>query len=225
MCGRISVALSTEDMIQVLRERYDIDEENIDFELPRYNVAPSTKVLSVISDGKKYRVGSLRWGFIPFWAKDEKFYSINAKAETISSKPMFKDSFKHKRCVILADGFYEWKKENKNKIPYHFKVTDQSILPLAGLWSAYTKEDGSNIYTCTVITTEPNEIMKPIHDRMPVILTLETEKTWLNPLISDVDILESLLVPYQSINMDCFKVNPIVNNPRNETSDCLKSIV
>lgn len=221
MCGRISIALSTEDMIQVLRERYDIDEDNLDYKLPRYNVAPSTEVLSVINDGMKYRVGTLRWGFIPYWAKDEKFSSINAKAETLSSKSMFKNAYKHKRCVILADGFYEWKKENKKKIPYHFKITNQLILPLAGLWSSYIKEDGTKIFTCTIITTEPNDIMIPIHDRMPVILTPETEKVWLNPVISDVDLLDSLLIPYQSINMERYEVNPIVNNPRNETSRCL----
>jgi len=224
MCGRISLALSTEDMIQILRERYDTKEENFDYNIPRYNIAPSTNVLSVIHDGKKFRIGSLRWGFIPHWAKEEKFYSINAKAETLASKTMFKDAFKYKRCVILADGFYEWKKEKQQKIPFRFTLTDQNIIPLAGLWSAYSNEEGNKIFTCTVITTIPNDLMQPIHDRMPVILTKDSEKIWLNPNITDLNLLESLLIPYSSDKMKHNEVSIIVNNARNETSQCIVPI-
>ncbi len=225
MCGRISIALSTEDMIQILRNRYEIEDDALDYDLPRYNIAPSTNVLSVINDGIKYRVGNLRWGFIPFWAKDDKFYSINAKAETLSQKQMFKHAYKHKRCVILADGFYEWKKEHKEKIPYRFKINDQNIIPLAGLWSPYKKEDGTKIYTCTIVTTKPNEQIEPIHHRMPVILSQENEKTWLNPSITDDEVLNSILKPYSSKQMSHYQVPSIVNNPRNETIECIKPIV
>ncbi len=224
MCGRISVALNKDDLIKILNNRYDINEEEIDYELPRFNVAPSDNVLSIINDGKNYRVGKLQWGFIPFWAKDDKFISINAKAETLSSKPMFKDAYKNKRCTILADGFYEWKKENNRKIPYRFILKDQNIVPLAGLWSPFIKTDGTKIFTCTIITTTPNELMAPIHDRMPLILTKENEKIWLNPEITDDDLLNSLLKPYPSMQMDAYEVSSIVNNPKNSSPDCIKPL-
>ncbi len=226
MCGRISVALSSEGMIQILRERYEYLDETLDLQLPNYNVAPSTNLLTVINDGKKYRVGPLRWGFVPFWAKDEKmgYNMINAKAETVSVKPAFRDSFKNKRCVILADGFYEWKKDPHSKIPYRFTIKDQPIIPFAGLWSSYNREDGEKLYTCTIITTTPNEIMQPIHDRMPVILTEENEKLWLNPNIADFDLLNSLLIPYESNQMNVYEVSSIVNNPRNKSAQCIEPL-
>jgi len=221
MCGRISFTLNKDEFIQILHDRYNIKDYDFDYDFPQYNIAPSKRIISIINDGINYRVGLLKWGFIPVWAKDEKFYSINAKAETISSKPMFKQAFKTQRCVILADGYYEWKKENKNKIPHRFTIKDQKVLPLAGLWNTFTKQDNKKVHTCTIITTTPNDSTKQIHDRMPVILTRENEKLWLDPKVKDEKLLTSLLIPYYNENMSFYKVSTIVNNPRNNDKNCI----
>lgn len=220
MCGRITFTLNKDDFIKILRDNYNIDEYNLEYDFPRYNIAPSSKVLSIINDGEKNRIGLLKWGFVPSWAKDDKFYSINARSETIASKPMFKKAFKTQRCIILADGYYEW----KNKVPYLFIINDQKVFSLAGLWSTFIKDDNSKIHTCTIITTTPNELTQEIHDRMPVILTKENEKIWLDPQIKDEELLKSILTPYPGSKMSFYKVSSLVNNPQNDNEDCIKPV-
>lgn len=223
MCGRVSVAVNFDEMIQIIQHEYNVESPILDYDLPRYNVSPGQRVISIINDGVTNRVGLLRWGFVPSWAKDEKigYKLINAKAETLGEKVSFKNSFKRKRCIILVDGFYEWKKEGITKIPIRFKLKQQNIFSLAGLYSTYIKEDGNKLHTCTVITTNPNNLMEPIHNRMPVILTKETEQIWLNPKEQDLDLLSSLLIPYDSKKMEAYKVSTIVNNTRNESRECI----
>lgn len=219
MCGRITFTLNKDDFIQELKTQYNIDDIDFAYQLPRYNIAPSENVISIINDGKKYRVGLLKWGFIPSWAKDDKFYMINAKAETIDEKPMFKHAFKTQRCIVLSDGYYEWKK----KIPYRFILKKQKLFSLAALWNTYFK-DNYKIHTCVIITTEANELTKQIHNRMPVILTKEAEKIWLDPQINNEKVLKSLLIPYKSNEMEFYQVSSLVNNARNDVLECIKPV-
>ncbi|MBE0701161.1 MAG: SOS response-associated peptidase, partial [Acholeplasmataceae bacterium] len=159
-------------------------------------------------------------------AKDEKigFSMINAKSETLGEKPSFYPSFKTKRCVILADGFYEWKKEQKQKTPMRIVLKDQKIFPMAGLWSTYQRSDGSKFFTCTIITTSANDLMASIHDRMPVILTEENQKAWLNPRNTDLDMLSKVLVPYDSTKMHAYLVSNLVNKASNDLYECIQPI-
>ncbi|TNF07517.1 MAG: SOS response-associated peptidase [Bacillota bacterium] len=222
MCGRFTITVSYEELVHHLKDYYEIDDVSL-FDVPRYNVAPGQNIISVLNDGKKNRVGMLKWGFVPPYAKDEKigFSMINAKAETIFEKQAFKDSILTKRCVVLADSFYEWKKEDNRKTPMRILLKDQKVFPIAGLWTTYKKEDGTKLHTVTLLTTSPNDLMKSIHDRMPVILNKANEKIWLNPTIKNETILQSVLKPYPSEFMMAYPVSSLVNNSKNELPDCI----
>ncbi len=174
MCGRFTLFTDIEE----IKERFDIQgsfDEEYQFS---YNIAPSQSVLSVINDGARNRLGYLRWGLIPFWAKDEKvgYKMINARAETIAEKASFRNAYKKKRCLIIADSFYEWKKTPERKIPMRIKLKNHAPFGMAGIWESWKSPEGISIYSCSVITTVPNELMTSIHDRMPVILKPEDEK-------------------------------------------------
>lgn len=226
MCGRFSIALSREEVIQILKNDYGIDDLKDGIVIPRYNVAPGQEVISIINDGKNNRVGTIKWGFVPSFAKDEKvgFGMINAKAETLREKPAFRLSLKTRRCVILADGFYEWQKNDQSKQPMRIQLINRPIFPMAGIWSIFVRSDGTKLYTCSIITCEANQMMKKIHDRMPVILTKENEKIWLNPLITDSDQLITLLTPYDSKLMSYYPVSNLVNSSTNENPDIINKI-
>jgi putative SOS response-associated peptidase YedK len=226
MCGRFTISISADELKEYLKESYEIEEVNAEFDLPRYNVAPGQPIISIINDGKKNRVGLFKWGLVPSFSKDEKIGNslINAKSETLIEKPSFKSSYESKRCVIIANGFYEWKKEEKQKTPMHIKMIDSSIFPIAGLWSTYTKTDGSKLHTATIITTEANTLVSTIHDRMPVILTEENKKIWLNPQIKDTSILQKLLKPYDASLMQSYPVSSLVNSATNDTPECIVSV-
>ncbi|HBP26281.1 MAG TPA: hypothetical protein DD618_04945 [Acholeplasmatales bacterium] len=226
MCGRYTINVTYEDMKTYLHDNYHIDDFDAEFKLPRYNVAPGQNILSVINDGTKNRAGLLKWGFVPFFAKDENMGSnlINAKAETLLQKPSFKDSFKNKRCIILADSFYEWAKTGFEKIPMRVMLNDQSLFAMAGLWSSYTRPDRTKLYTCTIITTEANDLVAKVHDRMPVILTNETARLWLDPKNSDLQSLAALLVPFDPAKMTAFRVSSAVSNAKNDDPSLIKAI-
>lgn len=226
MCGRFTITVSMDELKAYLTDYYDIEEVKSDFDIPRYNVSPGEEVISIINDGNKNRVGLLKWGFVPPFAKEEKssYSMINAKAETLHEKSAFKDSFEHKRCVILADGFYEWKKEKDQKKPLRILMKDKKIFPIAGLYSTYTRSDGSKLHTCTIITTKANEMMKSIHERMPVILTENSKKIWLNPHISNVKQLSELLTPYEDSLMTAYRVSNIVNRSGQNSKECIEPI-
>ena len=226
MCGRFTITVDLEDLRVYLEENYEITELKTEFQLPRFNVAPGQDIITVIHDGQKHRVGLLKWGFVPSFAKDEKtgFSMINAKAETLHTKPSFLPSFSSKRCVILADSFYEWKKEGTNKQPMRILMKDDHIFEMAGLWSSFQKSDGTKLYTCTIITTEANDLMKDIHDRMPVILDETSRREWLNPKNNDLFALSKLLKPYQPQAMKAYKVSKLVNTATNESEECIKPI-
>lgn len=226
MCGRFTITIDLEDLRVYLEENYDITELKGEFDLPRFNVAPGQDVITIINDGAKNRVGTLRWGLVPSFAKDEKigYQMINAKSETLHEKPSFLPSFRSKRCVILADSFYEWKKEDTKKQPMRILFDDQKIFPMAGLWNTFVREDGTKLHTCTIITTEANELMKPIHERMPVILTEDMRKKWLDPRQTNLYELSKLLRPYSPEHMRAYKVSDMVNKSGYDTPDCIIEI-
>jgi putative SOS response-associated peptidase YedK len=224
MCGRFTITVSIDELREYLKEDYDIDLEERLFDVPRYNVSPGQDVIAIINDGKKNRVGLLRWGFLPPFAKDEKlaYQMINAKSETLSEKPSYQDAFKSKRCIILADGFYEWMKDKSNQKPMYIHQKDKSIFPMAGLWSTWTKPDGTKIHTCTIVTTEANDLMASFHDRMPVILEETSKHTWLNPYERNIGTLSTLLKPYDSKKMSLYPVSTLVNSSKNDTVSCIQ---
>jgi putative SOS response-associated peptidase YedK len=219
MCGRFSLTAD----ISVLQELFQFE---WDAELmPRYNIAPSQTVLTVISNGEK-RIGmGMKWGLVPYWAKDPKigYKMINARAETVEEKASFKHPFKRRRCLILADGFYEWKKEDNRKQPYRIQLKGRKPFAFAGLWEIWNK-GGEPLHSCTIITTTPNEKMKEIHDRMPVIVPEDALDIWLNPKMDDTTYLKTLLVPYPSNEMEVYPVSTLVNSPKNDVEDVLSPL-
>ncbi|MCQ6280400.1 SOS response-associated peptidase [Bacillus sp. EB600] len=224
MCGRFTLFANYNDIIDRFDIQAAIQEE---LYLPSYNIAPSNSVLSVINDGTKNRLGFLRWGLIPPWAKDEKigYKLINARAETLIVKPSFRDAYKKRRCIVIADSFYEWKRnQNKTKTPMRIKLKSNKLFAMAGLWERWKSPEGNTIYSCTVITTAPNELMKDIHDRMPVILRPENEKVWLNPVINELNSLNHLLEPLPEEMMEAYEVSSLVNSPKNNSPNLIQQI-
>jgi len=221
MCGRFTLTATFEEIIS----RFDI-QSFMEEELysPSFNIAPSHSVLAVINDGKSNRMGFLKWGLVPPWAKDLSIGNkmINARAETISEKPSFRNAFKKKRCIVIADSFYEWKRhEDKTKTPMRIKLKTDELFAMAGIWEGWKSPDGKTLYTCSVITTGPNELMKDIHDRMPVILKRDDEKTWLDPAIADTTRLEPLLVPFDENEMETYEVSSLVTSPKNNSIELI----
>lgn len=221
MCGRFTLFTPLEEII----DRFAIEDPfNGDYKLS-YNIAPSQSVLSVINDGKRNRLGYLRWGLIPPWAKDRNigYKMINARAETILQKASFKHAYRKRRCLIVADSFYEWKKGPDGKTPMRIKLKDDSPFGMAGVWEAWTSPEGEKIYSCSVITTRPNELMVDIHDRMPVILSPEDEERWLDPH-QDPALLQSCFQPFEAGKMEAFEVTADVNSPKNNSPHLIQSI-
>lgn len=221
MCGRFTLV---SDMDLILH-RFNVAYAGVDH-IPRYNIAPSQSVLAIISDGKERRIGQLRWGLIPFWAKDAKigYKMINARAETVAEKVSFKHPFKRQRCLIPADSFYEWKQENGKKVPMRIRLKNGEPFAFAGLWSRWVSPEGEEIHSCTIITTRPNELVKNIHDRMPVILRPEDEDMWLDRTIQEPEFLQQLLKPYEADRMEAYQVSTTVNSPKNDSPECIKPI-
>ncbi|MGE7760556.1 SOS response-associated peptidase [Peribacillus sp. NPDC097895] len=222
MCGRFTLFTDIEE----IKERFEIQGSFDEEYQYSYNIAPSHSVLSVINDGTRNRLGYLRWGLIPFWAKDEKvgYKMINARAETIAEKASFKNAYKKKRCLIVADSFYEWKKTPERKIPMRIKLKNHAPFGMAGLWESWKSPEGISIYSCSVITTVPNELMTSIHDRMPVILKPEDEKDWLNPSINDAAYLQQYLKSFDSEQMEAFEVSTDVNSTKNNSPNLIQQI-
>ncbi|MGE6260456.1 SOS response-associated peptidase [Heyndrickxia sporothermodurans] len=224
MCGRFTLTVTIDQII----DRFDIKQFlNEELFSPSFNIAPSQAVLTVINDGTKNRLGYLRWGLIPPWAKDEKigYKMINARAETISEKPSFRNAYKKKRCLILADSFYEWKRhDNNTKTPMRIKLKAVDLFAMAGIWESWKSPNGQIVYTCSVITTASNELMSSIHDRMPVILEPDDEKYWLDPSISDIDFLHQFLKPFNQDMMEAYEVSTLVNSPKNNSPTLIQKI-
>ncbi|MBD3109758.1 SOS response-associated peptidase [Bacillus sp. AGMB 02131] len=223
MCGRYTLFTKYEDIINRFHIEAGITEDEY---IQSYNIAPSQRVLSVINDGSVNRLGYLKWGLVPAWAKDEKigYKLINARAESLTDKPSFRKAYQNRRCLIISDSFYEWKRNGDIKIPMRIKLKSDDLFAMAGLWEAWTSPQGTKLYTCTIITTGANGIVAPIHDRMPVILPKELESEWLNPAVHNAAELDRLLKPYDEQLMEAYEVSAAVNSPKQNNPDLLKRI-
>jgi len=210
MCGRYTLRTPVDSLV----EAFEIDEYPASI-IPNYNTAPTQEVAAVVEEDEKRKLEVLRWGLIPSWAKDAAIGNkmINARAETVSEKPSFRSAFKKRRCLILADGFYEWQKTDNGKQPFYIKMEDDSPFAFAGLWEIWKDEE--EIRSCTIITTEANNLMDEIHHRMPVILHPEDYGMWLDPDFDEKEPLTSLLKPYPSDTMEAYTVSRRVNKPSN----------
>ena len=200
-------------------------QEIIDDLQPSFNVAPTDNVAVLLNNGVKQLV-AMRWGLVPFWATDPKIASkhINARAETLTVKPAFKDAFKRRRCLVVADGFFEWQKQGASKTPLFIHLEPERPFGFAGLYEIWSPPLGEKLVTCTIITTEPNELVRPIHDRMPVILPKDAEDFWLDSAVEDHTRLLDLLQPYQASDMSAFTVSTLVNSVKNNSPECIEPV-
>jgi len=197
--------------------------ENLEAAAPSYNVAPTNRVYAVADHEGERRLVRFRWGLIPFWAKDKGIGSrhINARAESVATKPSFRDSFLARRCLIPADGFFEWQKRTRGKLPHYIYRADAAPLALAGLWASWRDPDTEErVVSCTIVTTEPNELLADIHDRMPVVLPADTWDQWLDREFKDADVLQALLTPSAEA-LEAHPVSTLVNSVRNNLPDCI----
>ncbi len=218
MCGRYSFEIT----VPALQERFDIEGDIP--ELPaRYNVAP-TQTMPVVVHHSPNSVELMRWGLIPFWAKDPSVGSkmINARAETVAEKPAYRKALATHRCLVPASGFYEWQRSDGGaKVPYWIFCKDAPLFAFAGLHAAWKSPEDEWIHSYTIITTEANDVVAPIHNRMPVILEREDEALWLDPEQTEAERLLPLLRPYPSVKMDAYAVSRRVNNPAFDTADLI----
>lgn len=223
MCGRFTLTVSKAQLESFLKQRYNILTE-ANFSLPRYNISPSNEVISILHDGTKNRVGQLKWGFRPKFNKtDQPLEIINVKGETIFDKLIFKESITKRRCVVLADSFYEWNQDKSDKNPYRF-MSKEGLFAMAAIWQTIELSDGSKMHTVAIVTTPSNELMKDIHHRMPLMLSSEDETIWLNNQIKDLNMLKKIIKPYDAKNMYFNRVSTRVNNPRNDDVEVIKTI-
>lgn len=226
MCGRFALTVTDTNKLQ---DRFDVSDVRVDQVQARYNIAPTQDILTVVADGEENRyLGAMRWGLIPFWHKDTSKLSgyINARSETVDSSNAFRNAFKKRRCLIVADGFYEWQKQEEGpKIPLFIHMTDHQPFGMAGLWERWQHPETGEVWTtCTILTTTPNEMMKPIHHRMPVILPTEDFARWLDPQADDTEALKMLLKPLPSEAMTAYSVSRSVNNVRNDDPSLIEPV-
>jgi putative SOS response-associated peptidase YedK len=218
MCGRFALFAAGDE----IAERFQVAEAPL-FS-PRYNIAPTQTVAAVRATSAGRSLSYLRWGLIPSWSADPKigYKLLNARSETVAEKPSFRAAFKQRRCLIPASGFYEWQKgEGRSKQPFFIRPRDSDLFSFAGLWEKWNDPKGETVETCTILTTTANEVMRPLHDRMPVILDDGGNALWLDPSAS-VDALRALFVPFASDRIEAFPVNPWVSNARNQGPRCLE---
>ena len=219
MCGRYRLSRRKE----IIEQYFGSAPWDDDWE-PRYNIAP-TQAVPVIRQHPKEPVRKLslmRWGLIPHWAKDSSGPAgmINARAETASTKPAFRDPLKFRRCLIPADGFYEWRKGGASKQPFCFEVHDGELFAFAGLWDGWKDASGTWIKTCTILTTTPNAVAATVHDRMPVILDPDSYDVWLDPGIVDAQVVSELLKPCNACVMRSYPVSTRINHVANDDAEC-----
>lgn len=224
MCGRYNIIPDAKAWItvgDVLRGIGIFDDLK-----PRYNVAPSQDVPAIRADPETGERAAcmLRWGLIPFWAKDKKigYKMINARAETVSEKPAYRTAFKKRRCLLPASGFYEWQKTN-GKQPYNIRMKDGRPFFFAGLWEHWEHE-GETVESCTIIVTDANKLLEPLHDRMPVIIKPKDFSGWLDPT-AEAKALKALLNPYPDNDMEAYQVSRAVNSPKNDSRELIKPIM
>lgn len=219
MCGRYALAF-----IQGFRTRFEVIDLQARLE-PRYNIAPTEDAPVIVRDGSN-RAVMMRWGLVPFWAKDMKIGNrlINARAETIVTKPAFRAALKRRRCLIPATGFYEWKKGGRTKVPHYLHMKDDSMFAFAGLYENWKSADGEIVQSFTIVTCKPNAVAKEIHDRMPVILRREQESIWISEGPLGDEKLAEILVPFPPEEMESHRVSTGVNNPRNDDEGLISPV-
>ncbi|ADU50252.1 protein of unknown function DUF159 [Thermaerobacter marianensis DSM 12885] len=216
MCGRFTLTTPAVE----LERRFLVDLQ--DRHVPRYNVAPGQEVLAVVEAGGKRQPTRLRWGFVPSWAKDAKPGPINARAETAATRPMFRQALRRRRCLILADGFYEWMQRERGRQPVLFRLRDGAPFALAGLYERWDGPGGP-LWTCCVLTTRPNALVAQVHDRMPVILRPGWEAAWLDPQVPPEQ-LAPAWEPYPATAMVAYPVSTRVNSPRYDDPACVAPV-
>lgn len=216
MCGRFTLTVDPAELREWL-ELIDVPAQLT----PRYNIAP-TQPVAVVTSPTDRKVEIFQWGLIPSWSKDPSMGSrlINARAETVHEKPAFRAPFQRKRCLILADGFFEWKALDKGKQPYFIHLKSGKPFAFAGLWDHWTSPEGDERITCTIITCEPNDLMAQLHNRMPVILDKDVMWDWLDPAATPIA-LKALLVPYAG-RLEAYPVARLVNKPDYDAPDCIQ---
>lgn len=223
MCGRFTLrtaARQIAEFFQLMRELVEWDE-------PRFNIAPTQSVLAVHRPTSEREPVLLRWGLIPSWAKDASMSAkcINARSEDLANNRVFRTPFRRSRCLIVADGFYEWDKTNpKKKLPIRFSLSDDSLFAFAGLADRWCGPTGDVVESCSVITTQPNALVEPIHNRMPVILHPADYDRWLDPLNQEVAALQPLLVPFPADAMRAERVSDVINNAKNDVDPRLTAV-
>ena len=220
MCGRFAIQVPGEE----LAAHYGL--KDVPSMEPRYNIAPSQQIPIIKGTPEKFVLSSARWGLIPFWAKDEKigYKLINARAETVSEKPSFRSAFKSRRCLVPASGFYEWKREVSHKQPYYFQVKDTPLFSMAGIWESWKTPNGQIIESCSIITTEANNVVSEVHDRMPVIISKKNYGVWLS-IENNGQSFNDFLCPFTASAMLAYPVSQAVNSLRNIGPECNKEII
>lgn len=221
MCARFT--LTTDARKLQLRFRILLQDSGY---TERYNIAPTQSVLTVTGRDGERSAEFMRWGLVPSWAKDVSVGQrmINARSETLGERPAFRQAFAKRRCLVVADGFYEWRKEGSRKLPMRFVLKSGEPFAFAGLWEGWKRSGGDWLHTCTIITCAPNDVLAPIHDRMPVILRPEVEDLWLHPTNTDISALTDLLVPYPAEEMEGYGVSTMVNSPKVDSPACIARV-
>jgi putative SOS response-associated peptidase YedK len=222
MCGRFTRKENFQHLAELLGLKV------VPLLSPRFNIAPSQLVPCVRTNPEsgQRECTELKWGLVPSWAKDPSIGNklINARGETVAEKPAFRKAFKQQRCLVLADGFYEWKQEGKTKQPYYVRFKDQRLFAFAGLWERWEKNEADPLETFTLITTSPNAVMESIHHRMPVILNSKDYADWLDTSLQGIERINGLLRPCSPEEMEAYAVSQLVNNPRNDRPECVVPI-
>ncbi len=221
MCGRFTLSGNTQELATL----FDLD--SVPELTPRYNIAPTQAVaaIRITQHSAKRELTFFNWGLIPSWAKDIKMGSrmINARSETVAEKPAYRAAFKRRRCLVPADGFYEWQKLDGYKQPHYIGMKDHVPFAIAGLWEHWEGGDGSVIESCTLLTTTPNDLVSSLHNRMPVIIHPEDYDDWLLPA-PDTGLLMHLLRPYPAEEMVAYPVGTVVNSPANDSPACIEPL-
>ena len=220
MCGRFARKRSA----SIMAKDFGVQEISGELE-PSFNIAPTHDVAVIVNKESKKLV-AMRWGLVPYWATDPSIGArlINARAETLTSTHAFKEALKRRRCLVLADGFFEWQKEGTTKIPLFIYLESGRSFGFAGLYETWSPPLGEKLITCTIITTEPNELVRAVHDRMPVILPKGAEDLWLDPTIEDHTRLLDLLQPYPADEMAAHTVSMLVNSVKNDSPECIEPV-
>ncbi|MEQ6375674.1 SOS response-associated peptidase [Bacillaceae bacterium S4-13-56] len=218
MCGRFTLFAEKVEIIKAFGLEQKID----NFYEKRYNIAPGQKILVIVHDGKGKRAGQLQWGLVPSWAKDPSigYKMINARSESAHEKPSFKKLLTRRRCLVVADSFYEWKQVDGMKQPMRIHPKDRELFAFAGLWDRW-KDGDKELVTCTILTQEANEFMQDIHHRMPIILPKEKEDWWLDPQPQDASYMVEGIRQLEMEDLEAYPVSMQVNNAKNDLPDCI----